>query len=489
MAYIPQQIPKEEENQFALNQQTTPNPIPPQGSGSTGTAGANRAAPGMATSTQFGSNAANLSDYLKANEGQVGEYGQRVANDLSDRYNQTMGSIDQGYGNFGQQIQGQYAPPQQNELKSAIDNPADFVKDSGNVDKFKSWSNPQYNGPQSFEDSSVYSDINDKVNRAVQDAGLTKTQSGLGTYLNNYFGANNNTEGMRTLDTALLQRDPTSSAAIKNAAKPYENLQSYLTDTTSKANQNIGNVKNQINQSGQDVRAQTQGATDKFTKDIQDRISNLRTQGQSDANVFKNYLTDVGSLSPEDQARGRSMLPENFSRINFLMNQAKQKNMQFDPLSYLTTQNPEVAYNTQNVPTSDEFAKEAALQQLTGGGYDLFDNNASQAGTAPSRLFDFNSGQAEGDLKNMVGDLTTPSATNNRMRTAVNATGDGMEQQWYDGSKWVTAPQESISNNDGTWSKFNYNTGQYEVQPGKQPTASTGMGLRTGAGNGPMRVF
>src|SRR5690242_8717920 len=111
MAYVPQQIPDEEQNKFANPNQTTPNPIPPQGTGSAGAGAGGRAAPGMGTPTQFGSNAAKLSDYLKANEEQVGQFGQQVAGDLTNRYNQTMGNINQGFGDFNQQLQANYTPP------------------------------------------------------------------------------------------------------------------------------------------------------------------------------------------------------------------------------------------------------------------------------------------------------------------------------------------------------------------------------------------
>lgn len=260
MAYVPQQIPQDEENQFANPNQTTPNPLPPQGGGSAGaSASGGRAAPGVGSSTQFGSNAAKLSDYLSANQSQVADFGNQVAGNLSQGYNTARSGIDQGFNDFNTKVNQGYTPNDPSLASQVSGNAADFVKDPKNVSKFQSLYNDQYAGPPDFESSDIYSGVNNQVNKAVENAGLTKSQSGLGSYLNNFMGTGGDTPGMQTLNTALLQRSPEASASIRNAAAPYSGLTDYLKQKTSAADANIGTAKTNAQQIAQGVQNQFNG--------------------------------------------------------------------------------------------------------------------------------------------------------------------------------------------------------------------------------------
>ncbi len=246
MAYVPKQVPEEEKNQFANPNETTPNPVPPQGAGSAGTGG--QSAPGMGTSTQFGSNAAKLSDYLNANKEQVAEFGNKVAGNLNQGYDQTMGSINQGFGDFNNQVSQGYEHPGQEFINEAVSNPADFIKDQNKASQFQKLYNNQYAGPSSFEGTDFYSNVNKQINKAKEDSSLASSPAGLGTYLNNYMGTANNSPGIQTLDTALLQRSPEASKSIRDAASRYGNLSDYLGQKTGEANASVGQARTSAEQ-------------------------------------------------------------------------------------------------------------------------------------------------------------------------------------------------------------------------------------------------
>lgn len=408
MAYVPRQLPEDQENQFGRTELTTPFPTPAGG----GSAGSGQA-PGVGTSTEFGSNAAKLSDYLKANQEQVAEYGQQVAGDLTQRYNKTLGDLDTGLNQFSQEAQSGYTPPDQTRVNQALANPTEFVKNQQNVQDFSNWYSPQYGGPQNFEGSSIYSNLNNQVNQAVQNAGLTGTQGGLGTYMNNFLGANDWTEGMRVLDTALLQRNPQSRQAIQSAADPYKNLSSYLTDTTNKANQAIAGARGQVAQSQADVRGQTQAATDAFTQDLQNRVAQAKSGAQTNAEAFRAALGQGANLTQaerdlygagnwDDVLRYRDLLQNTQGPFSDTKAKYGEK---FDFLPYLTEQNPESMYNMANVASADDYAREAALQQLTGNRFNVLSDDMTAAGTAPKTISQFNAQQAGQDLQQKLRDL------------------------------------------------------------------------------------
>lgn len=407
MAYVPKQIPDDQENLFGRTEPTTPIP---QGGGSAGEGG--NAAPGVGTSTQFGSNAAKLTDYLNANQEQVAQFGQDIAGDLTNKYQQTMGGIDQGVNEFNQQVGSSYTPPDQTKVNSALQDPAAFAKDPNNLQQWQNWYNPQYGGPQNFESSSIYSNLNNQVNQAVDNAGLTNTMGGLGTYINKNMGANDTTEGMRTLDSALLQRNPNASKAIREAADPYKNLSSYLGTGAQKAAAAIEAEKGQVAQGSTDIRNQTKGVTDKLQKDLQDRLGQTKTAAQAKANAFKQAVT-MGNDLTDDELKTFGIDKATWSDI--LKNRGLIENTQgpftdttakygerFDLTPYLQIGNPDSVYNIQNVANPDEYAREQALQMMTQNQFNLLPDDASQAGKAPLSLAQFNSQGAGQDVKNKL---------------------------------------------------------------------------------------
>lgn len=404
MAYLAKQINEDEQNKFGLNQPSTPNPLPQAGgsAGASPSGGGSKAAPGFPSSTQFGSNAAKLSDYLSANKDQVDAYGNKIAGDLTNTYNQTLGDIDKGVNNFNTQVGQGYAQNNPDFIGQAASDPTNFVKNQDNVSKFQSLFNDQYTGPQNFESSDAYSGINDQVNKAVGNASLLNTPSGINTYLNNN-SKENLTPGMQTLNSSLLQKSPEASQAIKAAATPYSGLTDYLSGKTQGANVGVANAKSDADSIRQGVQNQfigPNGVLPTFQQGLQNNLTQARTQATDrnkaaiDSLTQGQYGIGGGAKKVSQQVSGDLGIdPVDVSLMNYL------RSAGFDPLSYLQTGNPESQINMNNNSTTDDYAKSAALAQLTGQPGFLDQSNASQAGTANLDLSDFNVNDA---MKNAV---------------------------------------------------------------------------------------
>jgi hypothetical protein len=396
VAYVPQQLPENEQNIFGRKEQTTPNPIPPQTGGSAGggTAGQGTA-PGFGSSTQFGSNAAKLSDYLKANQEQVGQFGQQVAGNLTQGYNQAMGAIGQGVNQFNEQVGQGYTPYNQEQVTQAAEKPAEFAAKPENVSAFQNWWKGEYKGPQNFEGTGFYGDVNNQVNKAIENANLVGTQGGLGTYLGNNMGSPDTTEGMKTLDTALLMGNPGAQQAIKGAAAPYQNLTNYLGRQTQAANKNVSDVK--ANQTAQSQALQNQflgekGVIPTYEQNFTNQLGQARTNAATNTQDMIGRIL-VGNGTPEDLATlglpGTQPMNELlYGPVNSLKSDFNQN---FDLKNYFTNQNPEVEITPANFANPQDYANAAALAQLTGqdlGGF-LNQANVGQAGTAPKTLANF----------------------------------------------------------------------------------------------------
>lgn len=401
MAYVSKQLPEDEQNQFALQTPTTPNPAPQSG-GSVGEEGGGNAAPGQASSTQFGSNAAKLSDYLKANEPQVQQFGNEVAGKLNQGYQDTVGAVDQGFGNFNQQVNQGYVPPDQGLIDQAASNPVGFASDPNNVSKFQSLYNNQYQGPQNFEGSDQYAGVNDKVNKAVENASLVGNFGGLSTYLDQFGGANK-TQGMKTLDTALLQRSQGARDTIQQAAKPYQGLNDYLGGKVSSANQSVQQAKDIANQSRQDTQNRfvgENGVLPSFQAGINQRKDAQSQQATSELNAMNKLK--AGEVLTDDEYQLLGLTKAQMDSLRGKAQKLSQIPEVLTPWGEYFNQTPNPAsVSSSSAATPEEYAQSEALAQLTGQQPFLNPSEANLSGSVPLDT-NFNFGKADSDLDDLI---------------------------------------------------------------------------------------
>lgn len=482
MAYVPQQIPQDEQNKNPTGTgQTTPQPVPPQGGGSAGS-GTN-AAPGQATSTQFGSNAAKLSDYLSANKDQVQQFGQNIAGNLSKNYGDTMGSIDQGLGNFNQQVGQGYAPANSDLVSKAVANPTEFVKTPENVSGFKSLYNDQYTGPANFESSPIYSNLNDQVNKAVENAGLAGSTSGLQSYLNNNnYGTANNMPGVQALDTALLQRSPEARSTIQAATVPYQNLNSYLSGKATEGNASVANAQKSAADTAQAVQNQFTGqggVIPNFQNDLQGRVSALSGQQNNLNSLYQNVYG--GGVPTLEQLTQLGVSPE---QANQLLANSGILSDEYSPFTqggtYATFQGGNPA-SLENTATADDYAKSQALAQLTGAGPVLDPTKASGAGTASLPQLGYNIQQAMSDVNSTLStDDKNILQSNPEIVNYVIALANGTSNQ--------NAPQALTQSADPHKLQKTIADALYRTGALKPPTTSSGLppGSPNGVDFGPL---
>lgn len=399
MAYVAKDLPENEQNKFGPTGPTTAFPAQiPQTGGSAGSAQAKGAPPGVGTSTQFGSNASKLSDYLSANAPNIEQFGNKIAGDLTQGYSQAQQGIDTGYQNFNNQVNSGYSQANPDLVNQAASNPTKFASNPDNVKQFQSLYNNQYKGPENFESTQPYSDINSSVNKAVENASLASSPQGLGTYLSGSGYSPFSTQGVKSLDTALIQGNSGARNAISTAAQPYQNLSGYLSNKTSDANKNVATAKQNAQQTSQDVQNRFTGAggvVPTFQADIQKRVGDTQNQEISRNKAVEDFIS--GNATDED--------------LNLLNITPQQKTDLFNDAAYLKPYVGNIDlgrfstgptgmddYSPEKIATPDDYAMAAALSQLTGQPGSLDQSKASLAGTSPS---DFRGFDIQGALREL----------------------------------------------------------------------------------------
>lgn len=378
-------LPPDQQNQYAPQGQTTNMPSgstgapPPQTGGSTGSGtGAQKAGgtPGGGAPTQFGSSASKLGDYLSANAPQIGQQAQNLTNNLNQQYGQIGTDINNAIGQFGQQVQGGYAAPNQDLVNQAVSNPSGFVSNPDNVKAFQAQYNNAYTGPQNFESTTPYGNIQNEVNSAVQNAGLLNSQAGLQSYLAQT-GTGNQTRASNTLDALLLQGNPESRQQIQQAAGQFKGLTDQFGNAVTGANAQVPLAQQAAQQAQQYAQQQAGNTTNQFNTALQNQLQNAQNQ----VNTYNKTIPGFQS--------GLEAINQGINNWNNYTNTAWDPHFGFKTIAMDNpTANVKVpqmmnAPTVNQVATPDQLATQQALNTLIGNNnLNTIDPNAQVGGYA-----------------------------------------------------------------------------------------------------------
>jgi hypothetical protein len=376
MAFVQSQIPEEQQNQFAQQGQTTPNPlalVPPQAGGSAGQGGGSQTtAPGVGSSTQFGSGASRLGDYLKANQDQVQGMASDIAGDFSNQYSDVQNQITQAGQQFGNQVSQGYTPNDPSLLQQVQDNPVQSANDPQTLEKFRKQMQSTYSGPSSFEASDPYMNVQKNVQDAMSQADLVKNFSGLSTYLQQNVSPTA-TPGQNTLDTTLLQANQPAFNSIKQAVEPFSGLDDYLAQISGQQTQAIQQAQQGAPQAAQAAQSTYQGLVNPFVSGLNESYQGATKQA-TDYNTLLNSISDkignndLSALTPEEQQLigfNPQIIPLIQQYGSIFPTQAQQNPL--TPSQFLTQGAQAQVPGPQNVVNQDQIAMWQALSQLGGG--------------------------------------------------------------------------------------------------------------------------
>lgn len=343
-------------------------PMTSAGAGA-GPTGAKGAPTGAATNTAAAQPFTNLNAYLTANAPQVQNQANTIAGNLTSQYGQTQNDINTGTSDFNQQVAGGYAAPNAQVVQQAAADPTNFAQTPSNVTAFQGQLNDQYTGPANFEGTTGYSDLNNEVNTATQNAAQVNTLPGLQTYLQGT--EKNPTQGENTLDSVLLNQSPNAIKTVQAAAAPFSQLPGYLSNNVTSADALAAAAPGQAAEAAQAANTAFLGPNG-VAPQFQSALNSGVTAAQGKENAYNTTVNqNVAALNPINAALNSFEAQSGVSGVS-------------NPLtSYLDQQvdttNPTLA----NVSTNSQYAEDAALQKLLGTLYSpaLDQGNIGQAGS------------------------------------------------------------------------------------------------------------
>jgi len=323
---------------------------------------------------------ATAQDYLKANQPQATQLGQKVESSLTGTLGQQKSAIDMAAQTAQQQIESGITAFNPEIAKTAVETPTEITSSPQKLQDFLGQWNAAYKGPASFETSESYTPAVEAATKAKEIGENIKTPGGRTQLLQNQFGVYG--AGNQALDTSLLGTAE-NYGNIQQLAPQFTNLQDYLGQKSAGLSTAAQGAQATTQETQNQTRAALAGNLDKFQTDLAARLGTTKAEV---AIKTQQYQADLASGNVDKVAqdlRAAGIAEEQIKPIIDNLTILNQQ-YQYNPnLSAGYNYNPETAITTQNVATPEDYAKAQAWQQLTGEqGYTSVLNpaQASQAG-------------------------------------------------------------------------------------------------------------
>ncbi len=313
----------------------------------------------------------NVADYLSKNQEGSAQIGQAAADKLSQQRD-TAGGLVSGTGNqFNTDVSKGTVNLDQDVLNSGLNDSTNFVKDPNNVAKFTAMRDASYNGPSSIQNESGFAPTDTAV------SGLKTTAAGLGTEegRNALVGSlsDHPTTGKTALNQLLLQGSPDAAKKIQDTAGTFNSVEDQWNQILANAPSAVNAAKTTSDATKAATGTALTGAENKFTSGLNDKLTQATNQRDAFNLDYQNLNNAVNSSTPNLNQKQLDEL--GISDAQPYLSKLNEFNQQLDlygnpvPLSgYVQNQGQA---NT-NIPTlggvanPDDYAREAALQQLSG---------------------------------------------------------------------------------------------------------------------------
>lgn len=345
---------------------------------------------------------ATVQDYLKGNQQQGEQLGQKVVSSLGDTLGQEKNTISNAAEQAKTDISGNTINYDPNLVTTALNDPTQVAGNTDQLGSFlKQW-NAAYSGPQSFEASSSYTPAITAANEAASKKAQAETTGGQQQLIQDQFGVYG--QGNKALDQTLLQNS-SAFPEVQNQAKEFGNIQNYLSNQAKDVNAAATKAKETTAQ----TKAQTQGAfTNKLTDfqtGLNQKVEAKKADAQKVADKYKEDLAAAGKAGGNSSALIKDITdagasPKEVQTLKDYFQGLQTYGMSGD-LGNFATMNPNVDVTAANVASPEDYAKAAAYQALTGVNYGgvLNPADASKAGEPTSVP---KSGRSLADLQKMA---------------------------------------------------------------------------------------
>lgn len=371
----------------------------------------------------------NVADYLSKNAEGSANIANAAAGKLESQRDEASGAVTDSGNKFNTDVKAGEVDLDQGVLDSALGDSTNFVKDPNNTAKFLAMRDAAYKGPSSLQSTDYFAPTQSKVSALGTTASGLGTEEGRNALVSSL--SDHPTQGKTSLNQLLLQGNPDAAQKIQDTAGTFKSVEDQWAKLLAEAPASADAARATTDATKATTNQKLGETTTAFKSGLNDKVATANNERDAFNN---NYLNLEKGLN--DTPSGLTLTQKQLDDLGIgdaypylaklgAFNDQLGKYGGPVPLSnYITRQGNA---NT-NIPTvggvasSDDYAREAALQQLSGQDLGLADTQEqayTSNGNLPSGIDYKGAFGKAGDtlkadeldfLKNIAGNYPAPGA-------------------------------------------------------------------------------
>ncbi len=322
----------------------------------------------------------NVSEYLDKNPNEGENLVGRVVGNLEQERNDTQSAVNSANTEFGNRVNSSSVNPDQDFLNSAFSKPEEFVQNNDNVARFEAMKNAAYNGPMSFEETDLFAPVQSKVDALKTKGSSLGTEAGRNAVLSPLSAKP--TAGKTALNQLILQGTPDAAKKLETAAGTFPAVEEQWNQVRQQGGQQAQTAKT----STEAARAATNTGLKNTTDTFKSGLNTKLTQATTDRDAFNSQyqalmsaLMDQGGMNLRPEQLEKLGIKDAYPYLSKLNDFNQPRGLGYynsaTPLSsYVQPGQANSALPTlEGVADQGDYAREAALQQLSGSDLGLPD--------------------------------------------------------------------------------------------------------------------
>jgi hypothetical protein len=320
-----------------------------------------------------GGSFATINQYLDANQGQAQPLANQITSGINQQYNTLAGQNQSVVSDLNNQVNSGYTQANPDLLAQEAANPTSFAGNASNVAGFQGQLNDKYTGPTSAESNSEFTGQQANLNNAIsQGQASTQTEAGREGLLQGI--EKTPTNGVTSLNSAILSQDPNAQSSIENAYTPFQNLVTGLNQSGQQIDQNIAGATKTAN----DTSAK---ANDQLQSQVTGLNNTVGGENKALTDQFNGYNTQAAAVGKQAQTANQNIqsYASNTPQLGTVNTSALNPYLSVSPLTGAAPTDATSA-------TANDYSLQNALQTLAGSNNPLNtvinQSTANEAGTA-----------------------------------------------------------------------------------------------------------
>ncbi len=319
----------------------------------------------------------NVSEYLTKNPNEGENIVNRATSNLESQRNDASSSVDAADTEFGSRVNSATTNLDNDFLSGALSSPETFVQNPDNVARFSALKNAAYNGPNSLQETDIFAPAQSKVDSLKQTGASIGTEAGRNAIIAPL--SPRPTQGKTALNQMIMQGQPGAAQKLQDVAGTFSSVDDKWNQLLAKSPSMVEGAKAATDTARTTTNQRLGDTVNAFKTGVNQKVDTATNErgafnSQLEGILRELYTGGAGLTQKQLDSLGASDAYPYLSKMNSFNQELKNYGSPVQLSNWTSGGAPNSNIPTvESVADSSDYAREAALQQLSGSDLGLPD--------------------------------------------------------------------------------------------------------------------